>query len=505
MSSQRKFMKFVVNLFIAHIIISLISSVQLNCNGAPASARVKYFPGYHGNLNSEIYAGYVTVGEVNGIELFYYFVKSERNPAKDPLLLWLTGGPGCSSFTGFAYELGPMSFDLNNNSGNLPTLISNPHSWTKVSNIIFLDSPVGTGFSYSNTTTDYVTGDFKSVSDIHTFLIKWFEAFPEFLSNPIYVGGDSYSGMVVPLVVHEIANGNEAGIKPTLNLKGYLVGNGGTDEAFDNAQVPFAHGKGLISDELYQAVKETCNNSYLYSTNASCLSNLLAMWKDLIGINTAHILDPICFPISKKQESLSSQKILTKRYEKLEVFDQLLESRRRMSSHGWFTKSSEDGYLTVQLQLGYQDRPCPTVDKYQLSYIWAKNPYVRKAIHAQSEEITGEWKRCTPRFKYNYDVRSVIEYHRNLTRKGYRALIYSGDHDLIVPFIGTQAWIRSLNYTIVDDWRPWWVDRQVAGYTRLYDNNLTFATVKGGGHTAPEYKPRQTFVMFKQWTSGEPL
>eukprot|EP00253_Pinus_taeda_P011427 PITA_11427 len=445
----------------------------------------------------------MTVSEVTGRELFYYFVKSERDPANDPLLLWLTGGPGCTGFTGFVYEIGPMSFDLN--SGKSPTLIPNPHSWTKVSSIIFLDSPVGTGFSYSNTSTDYMTGDFKAVSDIHTFVIKWFEAFPEFLSNPFYVGGDSYSGLIAPLVVNEIAKGNEAGIKPTLNLKGYLLGNGLTDEAFDHSQVTFAHGKGLISDELYQAVKEACNSSYLYSTNASCLMNLLAVWKVLNGTNKANILDPVCYPFFKKQESLGSQRILTKRYKKSEIIDQLLGSRSRISSHGCLTKSSENGCLTVHLQLGYQDRPCPAVDKYYLSDVWANNPYVRKAIHAQSEEITGEWERCTHRFKYDYQVHSVIEYHHNLTRKGYCALIYSGDQDMVISFVGTEAWIRSLNYTILDDWRPWWVDRQVAGYTRLYENNLMFATVKGGGHTAPEYKPRQAFVMFKKWMSREHL
>lgn len=114
----------------------------------------------------------MTVSEVTGREIFYYFVKSERNPENDPLLLWLTGGPGCTGFTGFVYEIGPMNFDISNNSWNLLTLIPNPYSWTKVSNIIFLDSPVGTGFSYSKTSTDYMTGDFKAVSDIHTFLIK---------------------------------------------------------------------------------------------------------------------------------------------------------------------------------------------------------------------------------------------------------------------------------------------------------------------------------------------
>lgn len=494
MSSLTKSMQFVVNLFTTHVIISLIiTSLQLNCKAAPANARVESFPGYHGNISYEIYTGYVTVSEANGRELFYYFVKSESNPANDPLLLWLEGGPGCTGFTGFVYEIGPMSFDLSNNSESLPTLIPNPHSWTKVSNILFVDSPVGTGFSYSNTATDYRTGDFKAASDIHTFLIKWFEAFPEFLSNPFYVGGESYCGINIPMVVQEIVNGNEAGIKPTLNIKGYLVGNGMADEVFDNSEVPFAHGKGLISEELYQAVKEACNSSYLYSTNASCESNLLEVSKVLMGINHGHILEPVCYPLSEKPESTGSQKLLTKRYEKLEITDQVVGSRSRISS------------LAVRLQHAYQDRQCPAVDKYYLSDVWANIPQVRKAIHAQSEEITGEWVRCTHDFKYDYQVSSVIEYHRNLTQKGYRALIYSGDQDMVVPFVGTEAWIRSLNYAILDDWRSWWVDEQVAGYTRLYENNLTFATVKGAGHTVPEYKPRQAFVIFQRWISEERL
>ena len=49
---------------------------------------------------------YVGVGESEDVQLFYYFVKSERSPEKDPLLLWLTGGPGCSAWSGLAYEIG---------------------------------------------------------------------------------------------------------------------------------------------------------------------------------------------------------------------------------------------------------------------------------------------------------------------------------------------------------------------------------------------------------------
>nr|AFK41624.1 unknown [Lotus japonicus] len=71
--------------------------------------------------------------------------------------------------------------------------------------------------------------------------------------------------------------------------------------------------------------------------------------------------------------------------------------------------------------------------------------------------------------------------------------------------MSTQAWIRALNYSIVDDWRSWLVNGQVAGYTRSYSNRMTFATVKGAGHTAPEYKPDEGFSMFTRWLSNMPL
>jgi len=43
----------------------------------------------------------------------------------------------------------------------------------------------------------------------------------------------------------------------------------------------------------------------------------------------------------------------------------------------------------------------------------------------------------------------------------------SGDHDMTIPFLATQAWIRSLNYSIVDDWRQWHTNDQVAGYSKF--------------------------------------
>ncbi|CAN7060068.1 unnamed protein product, partial [Brassica rapa subsp. trilocularis] len=120
----------------------------------------------------------------------------------------------------------------------------------------------------------------------------------------------------------------------------------------------------------------------------------------------------------------------------------------------------------------------PDCDMTSPDCFWANNERVRRALQVTKGSI-GEWKRCNyDVIPYNYDIQSTVPYHMNNSISGFRSLIYSGDHDMVVPFIATQAWIRSLNYSIVDDWRPWMVNDQIAGYTRGYANKMTYATIK---------------------------
>ncbi|XP_058767099.1 serine carboxypeptidase-like 11 isoform X1 [Vicia villosa] len=441
-----------------------------------SSSKVEYLPGFEGPLPFELETGYIGLGESDDdddMQVFYYFVKSENNPQKDPLMLWLSGGPGCSSFSGLVNQIviGPIAFEKKEYNGSIPSLILRPQSWTKLSNIMFADLPFGTGFSYAKNVTS-LRSDRKLVHHVHQFIRKWLIDHPEFLLNEFYIGGDSYAGIPVPAVVQEISIGNEKALQPLINLKGYLLGNPVTTGKEKNDRISYAHGMGLISNELHESLQQNCKGEYIdvNSKNALCLRDLKSFDKCLLGIKMSHILDRYC-----EDEPHLWRRSLTQ------------EFKESLSYH--FTVPVPD--LNCQIY------------KFYLNEKWANEERVRKALHIREGTIK-KWKRCY-RSDFEFYIPNSVEFHVNLSKKGFRSLIYSGDHDLVVPFLSTQAWIKSLNYSIVDDWRSWLIKDQVAGYTRTYSNRMTFATIKGSGHTGPEYTPEQGFLMFSKWISNTPL
>ncbi|CAK9317070.1 unnamed protein product [Citrullus colocynthis] len=434
--------------------VLFVSVFQIISAAGSSRWTVEYLPGFAGRLPFELETGYVGVGDLEEVQLFYYFVKSEGNPKTDPLLFWLTGGPGCSALTALAFEVGPINFKIERYNGSLPKIILNPYSWTKKSSIIMVDLPVGTGFSYGKTPQSLKTGDFNQVHHSIQFFKKWLTHHPEFISNPFYVGGDSYSGIIIPVIAQEILEENK--YAPYVNLQGYILGNPVTiRDTYQNFAIPFAHRMTLISDELFESLTSSCKGEYINidPSNVDCLRHY----------NT----------YQKKQK---------------DAFD-----RRSLYNNPKVLLDPEPALPSLD---------CPTY-KFLLSFYWANSNQVRKALHIREGSI-GEWTRCRDRQNYNFDVESAFPYHVNLSSKGYKSLIYSGDHDMIVSHLDTQAWIKSLNYSIVEDWRPWFIADQVAGYTRSYANKMTFATIKGGGHTA-EYTQKECSVVFSRWITGEPL
>ncbi|XP_019439670.1 PREDICTED: serine carboxypeptidase-like 2 [Lupinus angustifolius] len=463
--------------FSSSYLLSLLLLLQFSYQLANCASIVKFLPGFQGSLPFLLETGYVGVGEREEVQAFYYFIQSENNPKEDPILLWLTGGPGCSALSGLVFEIGPFTVKNEEYNGSLPTLVLRPHSWTSVSSIVFVDLPVNTGFTYATTESAAKRSDRKLVHQTHQFLRKWLNEHPEFLSNEVYIGGDSYSGIPVPAIVEEISQGNEEGVQPWINLQGYLLGNAITDSIENNYKVAFAHGMGLISDELYKSLQKNCRGDYIHETtrNELCSRDLQSYDELTSGINPVHILEPKCELASPKPFEVSWRRSLNEKH----------------------PPNITDTHLTL-----------PALNcrayAYTLCSHWANDVNVRNALNVRKGTI-GKWQRCTFDIPNEHDIPTSFPYHVILSRKSYRALIYSGDHDMKVNFVGTQAWIRSLNYSIVDDWRPWYTNGQVAGYTRTYSNQMTFATVKGGGHTAPEYKPEECLAMYSRWISKRPL
>ncbi|XP_042000834.1 serine carboxypeptidase-like 20 isoform X3 [Salvia splendens] len=421
---------------------------------APQLSLVRSLPGFKGAFPSKHYSGYVTLEGSPPKNLFYYFVVSERSPALDPVVLWLNGGPGCSSFDGFVYEHGPFNFEASK-AGGLPVLHLNPYSWSKVASIIYLDSPVGVGFSYSANTSYYVNGDLQTADETHQFL-----------------------------------------------LKGYMVGNGVCDSHFDgNALVPFAHGMGLISDMMHKEAEAVCGGNYHNPLSIDCQNILYKIDSALEGLNRYDILEP-CFHRGAENDSTTS--LIPESFKQLGVAtERPLAVRKRIFGRAWpFRAPVADGVIPMWPQL-MREVTVPCIDDVQATK-WLNDKGVRKAIHADPE--SGHWSLCKD-LHYTHDAGSMIAYHKNLTLAGYRALIYSGDHDMCVPFTGTQAWTQSLGYDIVEEWRPWKSNAQIAGcrYVQEYANDFTFLTVKGAGHTVPEYKPRESLHFFSSWLEGKKI
>uniref|UniRef100_A0ACD5UAF6 Uncharacterized protein n=2 Tax=Avena sativa TaxID=4498 RepID=A0ACD5UAF6_AVESA len=479
------------------LLLALLLLVFSLAIAAPGNHLVTQLPGFHGAFPSKHYSGYVTVDESNGRSLFYYLVLSERDPAADPVVLWLNGGPGCSSFDG------SLQFRAREHSRRAPKLQLNPYSWSKVSNIMYLDSPAGVGMSYSLNKLDYTTGDMKTAADAHTFLLKWFELYPELQSNSFYISGESYAGIYIPTLADEVVKGTRKALKPRINFKGYLIGNGATDKDYDfNSFVPFAHGMGLISTDLFEDVSAACHGTFWGKVSDVCQEKIERVRWELKDLNKYNILAP-CYHHPEIQEAVFTNSSLPSSFRKLGETERPFPVRKRMSGRSWPLRlPMSKGRVPMWPQLGGRSLPC-TSD--ELATIWLDDEDVRTAIHAKPKSLIGSWELYTARIDYTTEVGSMLKYHKKFSAMGYRILIYSGDHDLCIPFTGTEAWVRSLGYRVVDSWRPWYFGGQVAGYTQGYDYNLTFLTIKGAGHTVPEYKPKETLAFYTHWLSGEKI
>ncbi|CAN6163431.1 unnamed protein product [Urochloa humidicola] len=211
-------------------------------------------------------SGYLNVHDRNDNSLYFAFYEANDtdHPITDetPLLVWLQGGPGCSSLIGNFEEIGP--YVLNGTS-----LAYNPYSWNHRFGVIFIDNPLGTGFSVP-----------KSVEDIprdqHTIAAQLLAALQSFMDlddlgffrrRPLFLAGESYAGKYIPAAASHIlyANDHYLPAERRLRLEGIAIGNGMTDPVEQvTVHASQAYFAGLINAEQRQYVEAMQNETVRY-------------------------------------------------------------------------------------------------------------------------------------------------------------------------------------------------------------------------------------------------
>ncbi|KAM3201446.1 hypothetical protein P3L10_033809 [Capsicum annuum] len=250
---------------------------------------------------------------------------------------------------------GPLAFAQKTFNGSLPILVSTPYSWTKFVSIIFLDQPLNTGFSITSKSSKCI--DLQACNYVYEFLLKWFNDHTEFISNPFYVSGDSYSGIIIPVIVQLISDDNN---KQLINLKGYTLSNPATFPEEKNYQTPFSHGMGLITDELYESLKENCKCEYQNTSPTSelCMQYLTMFKKRVSGIYDQHILEPLCgLDIPNQQQLFGERRFLGEEFVLLKNDDSICQESHVSPSIVTSTKSE------VQ-QLSSLTNTCTNTTKY---------------------------------------------------------------------------------------------------------------------------------------------
>ncbi|EES02428.2 hypothetical protein SORBI_3003G062900 [Sorghum bicolor] len=378
-----------------------------------------------------------------------------------PLVLWLNGGPGCSSVGyGAMEELG--AFRVNPDGA---TLSLNPYAWNKVANVLFLDSPAGVGYSYTNTTNDlYAAGDNKTAHDSYAFLINWLERFPQYKYRDFYIAGESYAGHYVPQLSRVVYRNNKGTENPTLNFKGFMVGNAVTDDYHDymgTFEYWWTHG--LVSDETYVKLWSTCKYDAAQHPSEECQKIYEVAYDEQGDIDFYSLYTPTC----KKTSLLKRRQI-----------------RGRMP---WLPR-------------GYD----PCTELYFTKYY--NLPEVQEAFHANVTGIPYAWIGCSdPVYEYWQDSpRSMLPIYRELISAGLRIWVFSGDTDSVVPLTATRYSIDALSLPTITKWYPWYYDEEVGGWCQVYEG-LTLVTVRGAGHEVPLHRPRQGLKLLEHFLQGEPM
>ncbi|XP_040104811.1 lysosomal protective protein isoform X2 [Oryx dammah] len=471
-------------LFLQLLLLLLLLACAPGGEAAPDQDEIRFLPGLAKQPSFRQYSGYLKGS--GSKRLHYWFVESQKDPKSRPVVLWLNGGPGCSSLDGLLTEHGPFLIQPDG-----VTLEYNPYSWNLIANVLYLESPAGVGFSYSDDKS-YATNDTEVAQSNFEALKDFFCLFPEYKGNELFLTGESYAGIYIPTLAVLVMQ------DPSMNLQGLAVGNGlSSYEQNDNSLVYFAYYHGLLGNRLWSSLQTHCcsQNKCNFHDNKEpeCLANLQEVSHIVAssGLNIYNLYAPcaggVPSHVRHEKDTVVVQDLGN-------IFTRLPLKR---AWHQMLLRSGEKVHL---------DPPCTNTTAAS-NYL--NDPHVRKALHIP--EQLPRWDMCN--FLVNIQYRRLYQsmcsqYLKLLSAQKYRILLYNGDVDMACNFMGDEWFVDSLNQKMEVQRRPWLVDygesgEQIAGFVKEF-SHIAFLTIKGAGHMVPTDKPQAALTMFSRFLNKQP-
>ncbi|MCJ1476185.1 hypothetical protein MMC13_004850 [Lambiella insularis] len=399
------------------------------------------------------YSGYLD-DEEEDKHLFYWFFESRNDPKNDPVVLWLNGGPGCSSLTGLFMELGPSRIDEDLN------LVYNPYSWNANASVIFLDQPVNVGYSYSSGS---VSNTLAAGKDVYALMTLFFKQFPEYAEQDFHIAGESYAGHYIPVFTSEILSHK----KRNINLKSVLIGNGLTDGYTQYSYYrPMACGDGGWPAVLDQSECQSMDNAL-----PRCLSL----------IDNCYESESVwsCVPAS------------------IYCNNAMIGPYQRTGQNVYDVRGKcEDSSNLCYSMLG-------DISKYLNQ---------KKIMSALGAEVSS-YESCNFDINRNFLLQGdwMKPFHRLVPGilEKIPVLIYAGDADYICNWLGNEAWTEALEWDGKKAYNklqrePLRLDGDGRKIGEVKSSgNFTFMRIEAAGHMVPYDQPEASLEFFNRWIAGE--
>ncbi|KAF2636061.1 alpha/beta-hydrolase [Massarina eburnea CBS 473.64] len=411
----------------------------------------------------KMHAGHIEVDAENNGNLFFWHYENRHIANKQRTVIWLNGGPGCSSMDGALMEVGPYRVKEGGN------LVYNNGSWDEFANLLFVDQPVGTGFSYVNTNA-YLSELDQMTDHFMIFLEKFFALFPEYEHDDLYIAGESYAGQHIPYIARGILNRNKDASKRPWALKGILIGNGWISPVDQYlAYLPYAYEVGLVQGGTEKAKR-------IEAMQSKCVQKLSSGSKDRVDTPEC---ESIMIAILQETKDTKADRM----HQCVNMYD-------------------------VRLR---DDDSCGMNWPPDLATVtpWLHQANVVEALHINKDKKTG-WQECNGAVSSHFRAKNsqpTIEFLPDLMAE-IEVVLFSGDQDLICNHLGTEALIDGMTWNgekgfqtspgVYAPRRDWTFEGEPAG-TYQQARNLTYVVFYNSSHMVPFDYPRRTRDMLDRF------